>query len=144
MPAAALPTPAPWWRYALLGALALGLSLMCASYAVPVVSATSTAAMSAMTATSSTLTAADGDQAPSSGLSAMCDAACASEMTTMVCSVIAIAAPLTMLILLVARRRTPFLGLLTRASIQTVHWFMRGRWRGHVPLSPTTLCVWRV
>jgi len=74
----------------------------------------------------------------------MCEVACVSETAMTVCSVAAVAAPLTLLGLLLTRRRESYLGLLARTT-GPLHVLRERRvWRGWYPLSPVSLCVWRV
>ncbi len=142
-----MPAAGRWWRYGLLGALVLGLSLMCASYAIPTASPTSATTMASMSSPMSGAAVTATGQAPAPGTSTivgLCGAACASETTTTVCSVIAVAAPLGLLLLLLTRRRARLLGLLARTTVTSTVWFGRERWPGWGPPSRAVLCVWRV
>lgn len=139
-------TSARWWRYALFGCVALGLSLMCANYVISSTSTLSTVALSSASAPAPDMDTglADDRKVPASGMAGMCDAECVGGMTTTVCSAIAVAAPLTLLVLLVTRRRTPFLGVSTRTTVPLLVWRDRGRWRGWSQSPLVCLCVLRV
>lgn len=146
VPGPGVRTAARWWRHALLGFFALGLSLMCAGH---LISSTSTLPVVDLSSASAPMSAtdtglADDERAPASGMAGVCDAVCVHEMTTTVCSVIAVAAPLTLLVLLVTRRRRPFLGLSTRTTVPLLARGNRGRWRGWSQSPLARLCVLQV
>lgn len=135
-----------WVRYALLVGVALGLGLMCASIATgsagPTASSADMGSMSAMDMSPDAAQhVAAAAPAPMAG---MCDAACAAGTVEAVCSVVAVAAPLTLLGLLLTRRRESYLGLLTRTTGPFIVRREHRRWRGWSVLSPISLCVWRV
>ncbi len=120
---------------------------MCATYVIPTASSMSATAMASMSSPRSGVTATEEGRVPVSGTSAvvvLCDPACASGMTTTVCSVIAVAAPLGLLLLLLIRRRTPLVGLSARTTVSSIVRVGRERWPGRVPSSRALLCVWRV
>ncbi len=81
---------------------------------------------------------------PVEPMAGMCDAACASGAARATCALAAAAAPLTLLGLLMTRRRNTFLGLLTRTTGPLIVKRERSRWSGWLVLSPMSLCVWRV
>ncbi len=133
----------PWLRHALLGAVSLGLSLMCAMFvfgspteAPPVNTEPMSVAINTVEGDPTPVTAA----APAL-MEGMCDGVCASDTET-ACSLAAVA-PLTLLGLQLTRRRRSFV-LLPRPTetlrIQRLH----RTWRGWFLLSPVSLCTWRV
>ena len=73
----------------------------------------------------------------------MCNGVCASDTET-VCSFAAVGAPVTLLGLLLTRRRQSYLGLLARATDTVCMPRLRRTWRGWFLLSPVSLCTWRV
>lgn len=135
-----------WWRHALLAVVALGLSLMCANLFVGSDTMSPPPAMGSMSA-SMDMPVGYAEQVAAAVpalMAGMCDGVCASGTATTVCSVVAVAAPITLLGLLVTRRRQPYLGLRARTTGRLKTWRAHRGWRGWSPLSPVSLCVWRV
>jgi len=135
-----------WWRRALMAAVTVGLIWMCASFVVGSATMLHPADMDPMPA-SMDLAVGDVEQVASAVpalMAGMCDGVCASVTATTGCSVTAVAAPLTLLGLLLTRRRVSYLGLLPRKPRAFRVRRERFAWGGWSLLSPASLCLWRV
>jgi len=135
-----------WWRRALMAAVTVGLTWLCASFVVGSATMLHPADMAPMPA-SMDLAVGDVEQVATTVpalMAGMCDGVCASVTATTGCAITAVASPLTLLGLLRTRRRLSYLGMLPRKTRALRVRRERFTWRGWSLLSPASLCLWRV